>query len=367
MAEEKIAVIGVGLIGGSLGLALRKFAGKHVIGMDQDRETLKLALKRGAVSEVRESIAEAVKGAEIVFVATPVSSIASVVKEVCSHVRPGTIITDVGSTKARIVRSVEEFLPSSIYFIGGHPMAGSEMTGITSATPNLFKNCHYLLTPTKRTDTAVFKKIHSLLTSLGAKVLSLSPDRHDQIVAVISHLPHVVSTALVNMAVRQMEPDQNLLPLAAGGFRDTTRIAASNPQVWLDICLDNNKAILAALRSFKSELERIIVMLEEKDENNLRKELEKGRRARIDLPTLLKKDIAEMRELLIPVFDRPGVISDITLTIGELGVNVEDIEMLHVTKSAATLRLTVSGEKNAHRAAEALRQKGYGVEVKSIA
>lgn len=365
MAEDKVAVIGLGLIGGSLGLALRQLTGKYVVGMDQDKQTLKLALERKAVNETKNSIAEAVREAEVIFVATPVSSIVPVVKEVCSYARPGTIVTDVGSTKARIVHSVEEFLPSSIHFIGGHPMAGSELTGITAATPDLFKNCHYLLTPTKRTDTAVFKRIHFLLTSLGAKVLSLDPDRHDQVVAVISHLPHLVSTALVNMAAQQMGSDQNLLLLAAGGFRDTTRIAASNPQVWLDICLDNDKAILNALESFKSELERITTMLEERDESSLREKLEEGRRARIDLPSLLKKDLAQMRDLLIPVFDRPGVISEITLTIGELGINVEDIEMLHVTESSATLRLTVSGEKNAHLVAEALRQKGYGVEVKS--
>lgn len=364
---KRVILIGVGLIGGSLGLALRGLPHPpRVIGVARHRETIEGALKKGAIDEGTTSVLDGVKGSDVVFVATPVSSIVDIIREIYEHLEPGTIITDVGSTKAGIVHAVEEFLPPHLHFIGGHPMTGSEQAGIDAASDSLFKNAYYLLTPTSRTDTEAFQRLHSLLTAIGATVLAIDPDKHDKVVAAISHLPHVLSAALIGLTQKQMAETENLLLLAAGGFRDMTRIAAASPEIWTDICLENGVAILQAIEDFQRELGDLSELIRKRDGKKLARALEEARRARLNLPSILKKDLTRLWELSIPVADRPGVISDITLAIGRLGINVEDIEIVHATETSGVLRLVLSGEENARKAAAALREKGYEVNIRSI-
>ncbi|MDI6892772.1 MAG: prephenate dehydrogenase [Actinomycetota bacterium] len=364
---KRVTLIGVGLIGGSLGLAFRGLPHPpRVIGVARHREMIKKALERGAIDKGTTSLLDGVRGSDVIFVATPVSSIVNIIREIHEHLEPGTIITDVGSTKAGIVRAVEEFLPPHLHFIGGHPMTGSEQAGIDAASGSLFKGAYYLLTPTSRTDTEAFQRLHSLLTAIGATVLAIDPDKHDKVVAAVSHLPHILSAALIDLAQKQMAETENLLLLAAGGFRDMTRIAAGSPDIWTDICLENDVAILQAIEDFQRELGGLSELIRKKDRKKLARELEKSRRARLNLPSILKKDLTQLRELSIPVTDRPGVISDITLAIGRLGINVEDIEIVHATETSGVLRLVLSGARNARKAVAALREKGYEVNIRSV-
>lgn len=364
---RKISIIGLGLIGGSLGLALKEnLRDCRIIGVARRLEVIDKALEIHAIDEGTLSLAEGVREADIIFICTPVGKIVEIISEMLLSVKEGVIITDVGSAKAQIVQAVEKVLPAGVFFVGGHPLAGSERHGIEAAFPSLFQNAFYLLTPTPKTNNQAFQTLHSILTQIGANVVALDPERHDRIVASISHLPHLLASTLVNLTSKGASDEENTLLFAASGFRDMTRIAAGNTDVWLDICLVNSEAILHAVRSFQERLKEVDVMLALKDAEGLHRVLEGARQARLNLPALLHKDISELRVLSIPVIDRPGVLSEVTVTVGHLGVNIEDIEIVH-SEGRGVLKLTVRSEENAKKAAEALTSKGYQPVISSVA
>jgi prephenate dehydrogenase len=251
---RRVAIIGVGLIGGSLGLTLRKLSlAEVVVGAGRNPENIHLAVKRGALHQGYKTAAEAVANAELVYLSTPVKAIIPTLKEILPYLSPDTIITDAGSTKAEVVRQAESILPPGIFFIGGHPMAGSEQSGIKAASDCLFNNAFYILTPTEKSSLTALAKLKSLAKSLGARIVEMSPEKHDCIVAAISHLPHLIAACLVNTLLAF--PDkENFLPLAAGGFKDTTRIAAGNPEMWRDIFLSNQEMVLTKSNFFRHQL-----------------------------------------------------------------------------------------------------------------
>ncbi len=361
---DTIAIIGVGLIGGSLGLAIKALSNPpRIIGVSRREQTVAKALEVGAIDQGLTSIPDAVKDADLVFVATPLNAIVDTIKKIVPLLKPGVIITDVGSTKSNIIESVEQFLPDNLCFIGGHPMAGSEQQGVSFASPILFKNSFYILTPTKYTNTSDFRSLHSLLTSIGAQVLAVDPEKHDKIVSTLSHLPHIISAALVNLASKQTKESKNLLLIAAGGFRDMTRIAASNPDMWRDICMENSEAIMGSLEEFTKSLDVFKKDIQNSNDKELWEKFKEAQSIRKDLPKILHKEISELRELSIPVTDKPGVISDITVTLGRLGINIRDIEIVHMTEYSGVLRLVVNGDEEAQAAANALRELGCEVEV----
>ncbi len=368
MGDKNIAIIGVGLIGGSLALALKALPNvSKVVGIGRRKESIEKALALNVIDEGCLDIGEGVREADVVWVATPVGSILDVIEKAIPHLRTGATITDTGSTKANIVKRVEEILPPRFYFIGGHPMAGSEKQGVESASADLFRNTYYLLTPTTRTNTASFQLIHSLITQIGGSVLAIDAEKHDKAMATISHLPHFLSAILVNLAGQQIEESENLLRLAAGSFRDMTRIAASSPNLWLDITFENKEAILKVCREFREELSDISKLIEKGDRKGLVEKLTLAREIRQSLPAIFPKDLKELKELSIPVKDKPGVISEITLTIGALGINIEDIEIIHASDHrSGVLGLVIIGEEAAQKARNALVNKGYTVEVKSV-
>lgn len=368
MDGKKIAIIGVGLIGGSLALALKALPQiSKVVGIGRRQKSIDKALALKVIDEGYVDIGKGIREADVVIVATPVGSIVPVIEQAIPHMHPGTIITDTGSTKANITSRIEEILPTHLYFIGGHPMAGSEKQGVEAASADLFKNTHYLLTPTDHTNTEAFQLIHSLVTQIGAYVLAIDAEKHDEAMATISHLPHFISAILVNLAGQKIEEIENLLRLAAGSFRDMTRIAASNPDVWLDIAFENKEAILRICREFGKELANIEELIEKGDRKSLVEKLTLARQIRQSLPAIFPKDLKELKELSIPVIDKPGVISEITLTIGELGINIEDIEIIHdPDHRSGILGLVIIGNEAADRAREALVKRGYAVEIKSV-
>jgi prephenate dehydrogenase len=362
---KKIAIIGTGLVGGSLGMAIKRLSNPpQVLGFSRSFASCEKAVKKKAIDVACRDIADCVKDADVVFIATPVGKIVEIVRQISSLVKEGAIISDVGSTKSSIVNTIESFLAKNIYFIGGHPVTGSEHDGIEYADANLFHNFYYVLTPTKSTDSNAYKTLHTLLASIGANVLAVEADKHDQILATLSHLPHMVAALLVNMASKQVAGNKNWLSLAAGGFRDTTRIAASKPGIWLDICLENKQALVDNLREFEKYLKELIGLIEDGDVAKLRKVLTEARNTRLSLPVAGKKDFSKMQTLMLLVADEPGVISDIGLTLGKLGINIEDIEIVPLTDKTGFLRLTVLGKKEAKSARAALKEKGYSVEIK---
>ncbi|OQW98591.1 MAG: hypothetical protein BWK68_00410 [Elusimicrobia bacterium A5] len=251
-----VSIIGVGLIGGSIGLAIKKsgLKVKKVIGIGRNLERLKLAKKIGAVDEITTDINEGVKNADIVFVCLPVGLIAQTTKSIFPYCKKDAIITDVGSVKQPIVNDIEKFLntyhlPLTAVFIGGHPIAGSEKTSVKYASKDLFENAVVVLTPTEKTDRKSLDIVKKLWEKMKAKVKIMSPTRHDRILAMTSHLPHAVAFALVNSA--------DNFEFAGTGFKDTTRIASSDPEMWADIIFNNRTNVRCAIKRIKFELGKI--------------------------------------------------------------------------------------------------------------
>ena len=251
---DRVAIIGLGLIGGSIGLALHKAkAAQQVVGYDLGKGVSNQARKIGAIDEAYSSLADTVRGAELIILATPVGAMRSLLQNIATAVTPGAVVTDVASTKVQVISWAEEFLPPSVAFVGGHPMTGKELSGVEAADAALFQDRIYCLTPTARTHPAAINKVSLLVEALGARVRFLEPAEHDGQVAGVSHLPFVASIALMDTVARGPAwGDASLL--AAHGFRDMSRLAAGNPEMYRDICLTNSEAITRWLDEYIATL-----------------------------------------------------------------------------------------------------------------
>ncbi|GER85889.1 prephenate dehydrogenase [Dictyobacter vulcani] len=251
---NRVAIIGLGLIGGSIGLALKKAnAAEQVVGYDQGRGVSERACKIGAIDQEYASMTEAVNRAELVILATPVGVVRDILQSIAPVLTAGTVVTDVSSTKTQVVSWAEEFLPTTVSFVGGHPMAGKEVSGVEVADPELFKSCIYCLTPTARTCSTAISKVTSLVEILGAQLRFLEPAEHDGLVASVSHLPFLIAATLMN-TVGEDSTWRDASVLASSGFRDTTRLAAGNPEMYRDICLTNSSSIVHWLDAYVSNL-----------------------------------------------------------------------------------------------------------------
>lgn len=361
---ERIALIGVGLMGGSLGMATSAAGlAKEVVGFDIDPSNAERALDRGAITSAGSSISDSVEGAEIVFIATPLSAIVDVYKEAASALQKGALVTDVGSSKARVVERISRMVGEGTHFIGGHPIAGSEAEGIDSATPDLFVGCHWILTPTSETSSDAYGGLVRFLNRLGVKVLSLEPARHDELVALTSHLPQVLASVLMGFASDISAAEGGLPLVGAGSFRDMTRVAASPPGLWVGILEENRRSVLDVLDRFEEALGRMKGQIADGDWEALRGSLDAARHARSELGAKAGQAPGSLSEVLIPVPDRPGVLAEVTTTIGELGLNIEDLDIVHSAEGGrGTIHLTMSASE-APAAAEALATLGYSPKI----
>ena len=263
---NKITIIGVGLIGGSLGLALKeKKPNFKIIGIDKQK-IIKKAIARGAIDEGTVNLEEGIKEADIIIIATPVKTILDILTQIAPFLKKGCLVTDTGSIKQKIVQKANKTLFKDVFFIGGHPMAGSEKYGIESADPYLFHNKTYILTPTHKNNLGALEKISSLIKVIGAKRLILDPLEHDKIVSAVSHLPQIIAVSLINaigeLALRGN--NNNYFKAVGEGFKDITRIASSSYKMWEDICDTNQENILEMIQEFKNYLE----VMEDKLKNN---------------------------------------------------------------------------------------------------
>jgi prephenate dehydrogenase len=313
-------VVGTGLIGGSIGFALRE-RGWHVTGSDHDAARAARALELGALDAVGND-----PDATITFVATPAGAVTDVAR---TALDAGGVVTDVGSVKSSIVAGVD-----SPRFVGGHPMAGSEQEGVDGARADLFQGAVWVLTPTAATDHDAHALVRSIVTSLGAQVVELPPDRHDALVAVVSHVPHLTAATLMTIAAEGAEEHRAMLRLAAGGFRDMTRIASGHPGIWPDICAENRDAIVAALDELVASLQKTRDVVASGDRASLLDVLERARAARVNLPNRIAS-MADMAEVRVPVPDRAGVIAEVTTLASELGVSIADLEIVHSSEGDA--------------------------------
>ncbi|MTI84088.1 MAG: prephenate dehydrogenase/arogenate dehydrogenase family protein [Firmicutes bacterium] len=286
---KKICILGLGLIGGSLARAISKRGlASHITGIDVDHRNLKEALDEGAIHSCGE-IPGAFDGADLLILATPVDTTLNLISQIFPHLSPGMIVTDVASTKEKIVSRASTVLPDNVLFVGGHPMAGSEKSGFRNSMPNLFDAAHYFITPTEYTSRDAIEKIKSLVKAIGAVPLEITPGEHDQVVAILSHLPYLTATALVNI-LRDRPGFPDFLQLAAGGFKDTTRIASSNPIMWQQILHSNSEKIVPILDNFINLLQHYKRMLEKGDTDLLLGELKKAREVRDHINCRIKDE-----------------------------------------------------------------------------
>ncbi|MEE2657782.1 MAG: prephenate dehydrogenase [Candidatus Latescibacterota bacterium] len=358
---QHVVIIGVGLIGGSMGLALRRagYSGR-IVGVSREK-TVATAVELGAIESgyTYEQIEEALPGADLVVMCTPIQHILDYLPRVLETVDPGTLVTDVGSTKRRIVETAADVGRDDAFFIGGHPMAGSEKSGVNAADPFLFQNAIHILVPDDKAPQEHHQALRELLRGIGARVMELSADEHDTVVAAISHLPQLMATSLVEMVGRMDEQagDGHFLSLAAGGFRDLTRIASSSFPMWRDICATNSDRIEAMIAQFVATLR---VVGGNVGSEVLEQDFDFANRVRDTIPRDAKGFIHKLSEILVVAEDRPGVIAEIAGALAALEVNINDIEVMKVREGeGGTLRLGFDHEEAAERALAILNDLGH--------
>ncbi|MGW8312115.1 MAG: prephenate dehydrogenase [Desulfuromonadales bacterium] len=250
---DKLAVVGVGLIGGSLALALKEAgAVGHVVGIGRGLANLETALRLGLVDSITQELSEGVTGADVIFLATPVQALGTVCGHAMPHLKPGSIITDGGSVKQAVIDAIEPHLRSDVYFVPGHPIAGTENSGAEAAFATLYRDRRCILTPTANTSVEALEYIRRMWQLVGSQVVIMDVEKHDRVLAAISHLPHMVAYALVNAVGAYDRYDESILEYSAGGFRDFTRIASSDPTMWRDIALTNRDALVEMMEQFET-------------------------------------------------------------------------------------------------------------------
>lgn len=353
IAPQRATVIGTGLIGGSIGRALRA-QGWHVTGSDDDPAAAERALALGAIDAVGIDPASA-----ITFVAVPVLAVADAVRRALAETTGA--VTDAGSVKAGVVGEIDD--PR---FVGGHPMAGSEQLGVDGSDPEMFRGAVWVLTPTVATDPECHAIVRGVVRSLGADVVELSPARHDALVAVVSHVPHLTAAALMGIADERAEEHAALLRLAAGGFRDMTRIAAGTPTIWPDICGENRTAIVEVIDQLTGELGRLRDLVAAHDHDGLLAVLQRAQAARRNLPSRAVHPEA-LVEVRVPILDRPGGIAEVSTLAAELGVNIADLEIAHSSEGDRGVLILVADREGIGAFRDGLVGRGYRPTVAPLA
>jgi prephenate dehydrogenase len=355
----RIAVLGVGLIGGSIGLAARRRLDAEVEGFDPDPTTLERALELDALDKGASSIAGACEGAELVFCAAHVSALPDLAREALAACGEECVVTDVGSTKREIVSS----LGQDERFIGGHPLAGAETSGVENARAELFEGARWYLTPTIYSGGLLYDRLQRALSELGARPQAIDPAVHDRLMATVSHLPHVIANVLVSRAVSELATGSERMPEAGPSLRDTTRVAGANPEVWGDIFASNRESVAAAIDATVKQLQEASALILDGDRESV---AAWHRRAGEDRRSLLEADLAggPLRELRVGVPNRPGIVAELALALGRAGVNIEDMALYPAADMrSGAISLWIAGEEEAERAVALVRELGYTVSV----
>jgi prephenate dehydrogenase len=267
---NNVTIIGVGLIGGSLAKVLKsQDLANEITGAGRGRETLELALRIGVIDRVNQVFSQAVEDADLVVLASPVGAFERIVKEIGPHLKKGAILTDVGSVKGALVKRIEAMLPAGVHYVPGHPIAGKEKHGVAEASGTLFRGAKCILTPTAKTDPKALETVKALWSAAGANVVLMDAEAHDHIFAAVSHLPHAAAFAMVNTVAEFSSGSENYISFSGAGFRDFTRIAASSPEMWRDVCLLNGENICEMIEQYQLALTSIKKAIERQDADKL--------------------------------------------------------------------------------------------------
>src|SRR5215203_3485063 len=353
----KVAVLGVGLIGGSIGLAARARLDAEVAGFDPDRSRADLALELGAIDSAPSTIAEAVEGSQIVFCAAPVMDLPGLAAEALEAAAEDCAVTDVGSVK----RDAIAVLGSEGRFIGGHPLAGAETSGVENARADLFEGARWYLTPTANTVGLLYDRLQRAIADLGARPQAIEAETHDRLMATISHLPHVVANVLVSQAANALNEEAEHLPEVGPSFRDATRVAGANPAVWGDIFAGNREAVAAELDGVVARLAEAADLLRAGDQDAVVAWQEQAGQRRREL---IETEIAggPLHELRVGVPNRPGIVAEVALELGRGGVNIEDMALYPAPDmTSGAISLYIAGDEQAERDEKLVRLLGHDV------
>lgn len=363
---KRVVIVGVGLIGGSIAAAFKALGEDSpvVYGVDPDAESLSRALASGALDDAAAPNDAAVDawiapgGSDLVILAVPVFAAREWLERLEASGYDG-IVTDTASTKTAIVSIAAEALSDMSRYLPGHPMAGSEVNGFSGARADLFQGAYWILCPDEDTDDEVFLALHETFSALGARIISIDRAQHDSAVAIVSHVPHMVASSLVELAGRRADERKELLRLAAGGFKDTTRIAAGSPKLWCGIALDNREALADGLAELGGILKSFEDAIREEDAEGLTSLLEESAELRRSLPSKWIPDSAKLTEVRIPMSDHPGIIAEVTGIAGHAGCNIQSIEIDHINEETAVLELILTDEGDMGRMGGELINAGF--------
>lgn len=355
----RVFVIGLGLIGGSLALAIKNSHKESiVVGYDVNEEQSRLAVMLGVADEIAATIEQGAHTADLILIAAPVKETEKIIHILKDcNLKETVIISDAGSTKKEIVRCAAVLKDRGITFIGGHPMAGSHKSGVTAAKTLLFENAFYLLTPDEHIADSELNKLKEWLAGTKAKFLTISPDEHDYITGVVSHFPHMVAASLVHQAEKTSQI-QTLIPrLAAGGFRDITRIASSSPAMWRDILLQNKEILLKLMGDWQDEMEKVKSLLNSENSEGIYEYFSRAKRFRDELPQKVKGAIPAFYDLFVDVPDYPGIISEITGYLAKEEISITNIRILETREEIyGVLVISFQTEEDRERAIMCIEQ-----------
>ena len=364
---NNITIIGLGLIGGSIAKAVRRFLPDiRITGVDFP-ETVALGLELAVIDRGFETgqAAQACRDADLVFLATPIAHTLEVLRSILPELRPGSIVTDVGSLKSQLRVAAGRLIPAEqeVYFIGGHPMAGAEKPGLQYADAFLFENALYALTPPPFVPESAVRHLADVVKAFGAHVVLLDADLHDRIAAVVSHLPQILAVTLMNFVAQKHRDNPIYLKMAAGGFRDMTRIASSPYSIWRDICEGNREKILQELDEFIGAMQ---AMRSKVADGDLQAEFDAAAKNRLSIPKDTRGFLQPLYDLSVEVEDKPGVIATISVALMQAEINIKDIEVLKVRENeGGTIRLAFASEPVRSRAKELLQEIGFACQERS--
>lgn len=374
----QVLIVGIGLIGGSIAAAIKSQQTEPtrktlVRAIDIDQAAISKAISSGYIDEgllygvddarIDQLISD--KETDLIVLAVPVSSVKDWLIRIENSGYQGAI-TDVASTKGVLVEQIDCLISDNSRFIPGHPMAGSEVNGIDGARATLFQNAHWILCPDEDSNPEIFSKLHEFVTTLGARCISLPREEHDETIAVVSHVPHMVASALVQLAGVHAKDKQEIFRLAAGGFKDTTRIAAGSPELWCGIALDNRKALADGLLEVKQIITNIEETLEKNDAKSLLHLLSEAADLRSSIPSVWVPDSSRLIEVRIPMANHSGVIAQVTSFAAKAACNIQSINIDHINEATAILELILTDEGDKGRFMNMLIEGGFDVSLKPL-
>lgn len=356
----QVCIVGLGLIGGSIALSVRREHDAVITGVDINEERLQLAKTLDVIDQFA-TLEDAAKIADLIVLSTPVQQSEKIIDQLANcSLKPGVIVTDVGSTKEEIVEHAKLLIGKGIQFIGGHPMAGSHKSGVEAARAHLFENAFYILTPMNDDQNDSVSRLKDWLKGTKANFVEMSPQQHDQLAGAVSHFPHIIAASLVHQIANLEKEKPIVTRMAAGGFRDITRIASSNPEMWRDILIHNKEMLLDLFDSWKDEMETIKQMIVDQNGDAIFNYFTDAKNFRDGLPVRKKGAIPAFYDLFVDVPDYPGVISEVTAILAKAEISITNIRIIETREDIlGVLRLSFRSEDDRGRAVEILNKHNY--------